>query len=131
MPTKKQIPQMEIRENPALYGRSSDCVCPAHDIFSRAPCLNEEAETRMFAHATEAAKMANKKISSRTVGTDVVVLAIPVVQQLRVDELWGWQNLLGIVGKKSNCIAFFFTHRVQKNISSWSWKTVVKLSSCN
>ena len=41
----------------------------------------------MFAHATESAKRAYKKISSHTVGTDVVVLVIHVVQQLRVDEL--------------------------------------------
>ena len=36
----------------------------------------------MFAHVTEAAKKANKKISSCTVDTDVVVLVIPV----------GWMN---------------------------------------
>ena len=57
-------------------------------MSSFAPCLHEEADTIMFAHATEAAKRTNKKISSRTVRTDVVVLVIHVVQQLRVDELW-------------------------------------------
>ena len=31
----------------------------------------------MFAHATEAAKRLNKKISSRTVGIGVVVFVIP------------------------------------------------------
>ena len=49
---------------------------------SFAPCLHEEADTRLFAHATEAAKRPNKKVSSCTVDTDVVVLVIPVVQQL-------------------------------------------------
>ena len=49
---------------------------------SFAPCLQEEAETRTLALATEAAKRPNKKISSRTVDTDVVALVIPVVQQL-------------------------------------------------
>ena len=34
----------------------------------------------------------NKKISSSAVDTDVVVLVIPVVQQLRKAELWGCQN---------------------------------------
>ena len=48
-----------------------------------APCLYEEADTRIFARALEAAKMPNKKISSRTVDTDVVVLVIPVVQQFK------------------------------------------------
>ena len=46
----------------------------------------------MFAHATEATKRAIKKISSRTVGTDVAVLVIHVVQQLRVDELCVGKN---------------------------------------
>ena len=34
----------------------------------------------------------NKKISSSAVDTDVVVLVIPVVQQLQKAELWGCQN---------------------------------------
>ena len=46
------------------------------------PCLNEEADARIFARATEAAKRPNKKISSCDVDIDVVVLVIPVVQQL-------------------------------------------------
>ena len=49
---------------------------------SFAPCLQEEADTRLFARATDAAKRPSKKISSCAVDTDVVVLVIPVVQQL-------------------------------------------------
>ena len=50
---------------------------------SFAPCLHEEADTRMFTRATEAAKKSpNKKIGSYAVDTDVVVLVIPVMQQL-------------------------------------------------
>ena len=49
---------------------------------SFAPFLHKEADTRIFAHATEAAKRPNKKISSCAVDTDVAVLVIPVVQQL-------------------------------------------------
>ena len=49
---------------------------------SFASCLHEEADTRIFARATEAAKRPSKKISSCAVDTDVVVLIIPVVQQL-------------------------------------------------
>ena len=49
---------------------------------SFAPCLHEEADTRIFARATEAAKRLNKKISSYAVDTDVVVLVIPLMQQL-------------------------------------------------
>ena len=79
MPTKKQLPQFE---NPALYGRSWALVCPACDMPSFVPCLREKADTRIFARFREAAKRSNKKISSCAVGTDVVVLVIPVVQQL-------------------------------------------------
>ena len=49
---------------------------------SFATCLHEEADTRIFARATEAAKRPDKKISSFAVNTDVVVLVIPVVKQL-------------------------------------------------
>ena len=59
-------------------------------MSSNAPSLHEETDTRMLAHDTEAAKKANKKIRGHTVNTNVVVLVIPVVQQLGVDELWGW-----------------------------------------
>ena len=49
---------------------------------SFAPCLHEEADTRIFACATEAAKRSNQEISSCAVNIDVVVLVIKVVQQL-------------------------------------------------
>ena len=49
---------------------------------SLAPCLLVEADTRIFARATEAAKKPNKRISRCAVDTDVVVLIIHVVQQL-------------------------------------------------
>ena len=51
-------------------------------MSSFAPCLHKEADTRIFARATEAAKRPNKKISSCAVDTDVVVLVVHVVQQL-------------------------------------------------
>ena len=71
------------------------------------PCLLEEADKSIFDRAKGAAKRPNKKISSCAVDTDKVVLVIPVVQQLRVDELWRWQKSPAIVGEKSNCLAFF------------------------
>ena len=81
------------RENPALNrGRSSVWVCPARDMSSVAPCLHEEVDTIMLAHAMEAAKRAKTKINSHTVGTDVVVLVMHVVQQLRVEELCVCKN---------------------------------------
>ena len=71
------------RENPALYGRRrSVLVCPACDMPSFAPCLHEEADTRIFARATEATKGSKEKISRCAVDTDVVVVVVPVAQQL-------------------------------------------------
>ena len=46
--------------------------------------MKKQIQYLMFAHET---KRANKKISSHTGGTDVVVLVIHVVQQLLLDEL--------------------------------------------
>ena len=51
-------------------------------MSSLAPCLHMEADTRMFARATEAAKRLKQEISSCVVDADVFVHVIPVVQQL-------------------------------------------------
>ena len=37
-------------------------MCPAFDMPSFAPCFHEEADARIFANATEAAKRPCKKI---------------------------------------------------------------------
>ena len=74
---------------------------------SFAPCLHEEADKSIFDHATEAAKRPIEKISNCAVDNDVVVLVIPVVQQLKVDELLGLQKSPAIIGVKSNCRTFF------------------------
>ena len=63
-------------------------VSPACDSSSLAPCLHEEVDTRMFVHAADAASRGHKKIIIRSVDTDIVVLAVYVVQQLGGDELW-------------------------------------------
>ena len=49
---------------------------------SFAPCLHEEADTIIFACASEEAKRPCKKISSCAFETDVVVRVMLVVQQL-------------------------------------------------
>ena len=74
---------------------------PACNMPSFAPCLHEEADTRIFARAKEAAKRPNKKISSCAVDTDVV-LVIPMVQ-------WSAElaKIAAIVGVKSKCLSFF------------------------
>ena len=71
-----------LRESCTLREKKLGRMCPVCDMPSFAPCLHEEADARIFARDTEAAKRPNMKISSCVVYTDIVVLVIPVVQQL-------------------------------------------------
>lgn len=59
------------------------------DLTSLDPCNHEEADSRMLLHASHAAKHGHHSIVIRTVDTDVVVLAVSVVQELQPeDKLW-------------------------------------------
>ena len=58
------------------------------DATSLAPCMHEEADTRMILHLEDAVKQQYNKVSIRTVDTDVVVLAITSAQRLGINELW-------------------------------------------
>lgn len=50
-------------------------------------CNHEEADTKLLLHAADAAKQGYKKIMIQTVDTDVVVLAVSMVQDIDVNEL--------------------------------------------
>ena len=53
------------------------------------PCTQEEADTRMLLHTHHAALHGHDKVLVRTEDTDVVVLAVSVVQYLGTPaELW-------------------------------------------
>ena len=58
------------------------------DEESLMPCNHEEADTRMFVHVKSAAAANHRKISIRTVDTDVVVIAIALFNSLTLEELW-------------------------------------------
>ena len=65
------------------------CVPQQEDVNSLAPCNHEEADTRMMLHVAHAAQHGHHQIQVRTVDTDVVVLAVMVVQKLPAgDEFW-------------------------------------------
>ena len=65
------------------------CVPPQQDIHSLAPCSHEEADTCMLLHVAHAAQHGHSRMLVRTVDTDVVVLAVMVVQRLPAeDEVW-------------------------------------------
>ena len=78
-------------------------VPPNEETTSLAPCNHEEADTHMMLHAAAAMKCGHRKIAIRTVDTDVVVLAVWVVQECHglIDELW----LAFGTGKKFRYIA--------------------------
>lgn len=65
------------------------------DVFSTSPietgvlspCNHEEADTRIFIHIKHVLVRDLKKVLIRTVGTDVVVLAIAYAKQLQLKEL--------------------------------------------
>ena len=68
-------------------GRSVICS-QSRELDNLQPCKHEEADTRIFLHAQDAAKEGYRKMMVRTVDTDVVVLGISIMQQLDVTELW-------------------------------------------
>ena len=66
---------------------------PTRDTSNIAPCNHEEADSRIMVHVSDAVMQGFHKILVRTVDTDVVVLAVAVVQQLaqrQQIELWIW-----------------------------------------
>ena len=52
------------------------------------PCIHEEADTRIMVHVLDASLSGHKRIKIRSNDTDVIVLAISVVNTVLVDELW-------------------------------------------
>ena len=68
-----------------------DAICNPHEssnIDELRPCSHEEADTRMFLHAAQAAKLGYRNVLIRTVDTDVVVLAVALQQKVQYAELW-------------------------------------------
>lgn len=81
--------QEEGKELVVTDGEQVICVPQQEDVNSLAPCKQEEADTRMMLHVAHAAQHGHHQIQVRTVDTDVVVLAVMVVQKLPAgDELW-------------------------------------------
>ena len=62
---------------------------PLLDTASVAPCTHEESDSRMMLHAAHAAHAGRSKITTRTVDTDVVVLAVALACIFdEEDEVW-------------------------------------------
>jgi hypothetical protein len=56
---------------------------PRDDTSTLAPCTHQEGDTRMFLHVADAVQCGFTRIIVRTVDTDVLVLAVSLVQQLQ------------------------------------------------
>ena len=83
--------QEEGKELVVTDGEQVICVPQQEGINSLAPCNQEEADTRMMLHVAHAAQHGHHQIQVRTVDTDVVVLAVMVVQKLPA----AWRRTLG------------------------------------
>ena len=60
----------------------------SRDVSGLALCTHEEADTRILFHLEDVLKHGYNKVSVRTVGTDVVILAVTSTQRLNIAELW-------------------------------------------
>ena len=61
---------------------------PARNTVNISPCNHEEADSRIMLHIADAADRGFSKILVRTVDTAVVVLAVAIVQELGMSEIW-------------------------------------------
>ena len=71
-----------------------DNVCQSNettvDVQFLSPCNYKETDTRVFLHVKDMARNGYRRLVIRTVGTDVLILAISLFHELKVekDELW-------------------------------------------
>ena len=65
-----------------------DVVCTQpRDTTGLAPCTQEEADTQIFLHVSDAVNHGYSKVMIRTVDSDVLVLAIAAAHQLNINKL--------------------------------------------
>ena len=103
------------------------------------PYLHEEADSRIFVHVKDMDQQGHTKVMTRTVDTDVVVIAVAKFLQICLEELWVvfgtgknyrhievHQIVSRIGAEKSQALAFFhtvsfFSNREKK--SAWqAWQ---------
>ena len=83
----------------ATHGESVVCLvaaadltglapCSHADLTGLAPCSHEDAESCIFVHVANAVNKGCNKAAVRTVDTDIVAIAVAVVNVLAIQELW-------------------------------------------
>ena len=85
----KEIERTQVSRK-ILVSTCSDSVVSSStevDLNNMSGCTHEEADTRAFLHVAGCVKQGQKAILP-TADTDVVVLAISVVEKIKVEEMW-------------------------------------------
>ena len=75
---------LSVAEDKILYatdGTGVLCSSTEADLGYLALCSHEEADTRLLLHAADAVQKGCKKVTIRTVDTDVVVICCGFIQQ--------------------------------------------------
>ena len=82
------LPLPQGKELYATDGSGVLCSSAESHLSQLAPCSQEEADTRLLLHVADAVQKGCKKVTIRTVDTDVVVLAVASFSKTTADELW-------------------------------------------
>ena len=83
-----KIPVVDGKSIYATEGTNVLCSLADADLDNVVPCSQEEADTRIFLHASDAVNKGYRKLSVRTVDTDIVILAISMFREINLEELW-------------------------------------------
>ena len=82
---------LTVDKGKVLYATSaqnvSSLTCQA-ELSNLTPCTQEEADTRLILHATDAVAQGKRRVSVCTVDMNVVVLAATFRSQMKLDEMW-------------------------------------------
>lgn len=87
-----------------------------HNTSGLSPCSHEETDTRMFVHAAEAVTCGMTKIIELTVDTDVLVLAVSLVQTL--NEMAGQAIELWIAFGTGTNLRYIAAHETSDELSA-------------
>ena len=58
------------------------------DVSNIALCSHEKADTRLILNSADAVLKGHRRVSIRTVDTDLLVLAVASFDKIKPDELW-------------------------------------------
>ena len=97
------------------------------DLRSLQPCTHEEADTRMFLHASRAHQRGLTRIIIKATDTDVVVIAVATASVFSDGELW-------IAFGHGNHFRYIPAHEIAHSLGpTWSWGLLLlhALSGCD